>query len=67
MTISDFRENSDKSTARISIVLPTFNERGNIETVLQQLRRLESYDQLVILDVDDGSTDGTAELIRQLC
>ena len=65
--MSDFHENSDQSTARISIVLPTFNERGNIEPLLKQLLHLESHDQLEILVVDDDSTDGTAELIRQLC
>jgi len=65
--MSDIHENSNESTARISIVLPTFNERGNIEPLLQQLLHLENHYQIEILVVDDDSTDGTAELIRKLC
>jgi dolichol-phosphate mannosyltransferase len=51
---------------RVSIVLPTFNERGNIEPLLQQLLPLQEHMDLELLVVDDDSTDGTAELVRQL-
>ena len=53
---------------RLSIVLPTWNERDNIQPVLallqEQLR--EQPFSLEILVVDDDSADGTAELVRQL-
>jgi dolichol-phosphate mannosyltransferase len=55
-----------KKNMRVSIVLPTYNERGNIEPLLQQLLSLERCYSLEILVVDDDSADGTAELIRQL-
>ena len=51
---------------RVSIVLPTYNERGNIEPLLEQLLPLKARFELEILVVDDDSADGTAELVRQL-
>lgn len=51
---------------RLSIVLPTFNERGNIETLLRQLLGLRELYDLELLVVDDDSADGTAELVRAL-
>ena len=51
---------------RVSIVLPTFNERGNLEPLLAQLLPLQAQFDLEILVVDDDSSDGTAELVRQL-
>lgn len=51
---------------RVSIVLPTYNERGNIEPLLAQLLPLQRQFDLEILVVDDDSADGTAELVRQL-
>ena len=51
---------------RVSIVLPTYNERGNIEPLLNQLLPLQQHYNLEILVVDDDSADGTAELVRKL-
>jgi dolichol-phosphate mannosyltransferase len=49
-------------SARVLVIVPTYNERENIarmiDTVLAQDRRLE------ILVVDDGSPDGTAEIVE---
>src|ERR1043166_4652174 len=50
--------------ARALVIVPTYNERENIarliETVLAQDPRLE------VLVVDDGSPDGTAEIVDGL-
>lgn len=51
---------------RVSIVLPTFNERGSIGGLLQQLLSLQGRFSLELLVVDDDSPDGTAELVRQI-
>jgi len=51
---------------RVSIVLPTYNERGNIGSLLEQLLPLKARFELEILVVDDDSADGTADLVRQL-
>ena len=42
------------------VVLPTYNEVENIETVLRRVR--ESVPDAHVLVVDDGSPDGTADL-----
>jgi glycosyltransferase involved in cell wall biosynthesis len=48
--------------SRTLVILPTFNERATIETVLDGLAAL-SLD-LDVLVVDDASPDGTAETVR---
>src|SRR6185503_9131359 len=47
---------------RTLVVLPTYNEAGNIVEVLRQLRR--AVPTADILVVDDASPDGTAEIAR---
>jgi len=51
---------------RLSVVLPTYNERQNIETIVNELLSLGDYFDLEILFVDDDSADGTAEEVRRL-
>ena len=51
---------------RLSIVLPTFNERSNVEAITHRLLPLQNLHQLEILFVDDDSADGTADAILQL-
>ena len=57
---------SIKQLPRVSIVLPTYNESGNIEALIHQLLSLRSRFNLEILVVDDDSADGTADLVRQI-
>lgn len=46
------------------IIIPTYNEKENIENMIRVLMALEhSFDVLV---VDDGSPDGTAAIVRNL-
>jgi dolichol-phosphate mannosyltransferase len=47
---------------RVLVVVPTYNERENLERAVRGIRGC-GYDVLV---VDDNSPDGTAELARQL-
>ena len=51
---------------RLSVVLPTFNERDNVGPIVDELLPLQSCFGLEILFVDDDSADGTAERVRQL-
>ncbi|HEY4152757.1 MAG TPA: polyprenol monophosphomannose synthase [Pseudolysinimonas sp.] len=48
----------------IVVVLPTYNERENLEGMIQRLR--SSVPDAAILIVDDGSPDGTGSLGREL-
>lgn len=49
----------------ISIVVPTYNERENIEDLLLAVSKtLEGYDYEIII-VDDNSPDGTAKIVQE--
>lgn len=53
---------------RLSVVIPVYNEADGIESVVGELKSVlerESMDFEILL-VDDGSTDGSAEMIRRL-
>ena len=46
------------------VVIPTFNEAGNISSLIDQL--FTSIADLEVMVVDDGSSDGTALILRGL-
>jgi glycosyltransferase involved in cell wall biosynthesis len=49
----------------VSVVVPAFNERATVETLLRRLREVPLRLEVVV--VDDGSTDGTREVLGALC
>lgn len=49
---------------RALVLIPTYNEAANIEGVLR--RTLQQTPPLDVLVIDDGSPDGTADLVRAL-
>ena len=49
---------------KIAIIIPTYNERGNIQKIVEQILRLNIPGYIII--VDDNSPDGTGELADQL-
>ena len=52
---------------KFALVIPTLNEAGNVETLLNKIREvLEPLDaSYEIIVVDDGSTDGTPEIVQK--
>ena len=48
---------------KLSVVIPCYNERPTIETLVEAVRSAP-VDDLEIIIVDDGSTDGTRELLQ---
>jgi len=50
---------------RVTICLPTYNERENLERMLHALREVLPADGSVLV-IDDGSPDGTGELADRL-
>ena len=50
----------------ISIVIPIYNEEKSIQTILQNIKKIEGFKKEVIL-VDDGSTDKTKQIIKNKC
>ena len=52
---------------KVSIVIPTYNERENIQPLCQGIREaLEHRWDYEVIIVDDNSPDGTHEVVRQL-
>jgi len=49
---------------RISVVIPSYNRKHTLERALQSVFDQTSRVDEVIL-VDDGSTDGSSEMVRQ--
>jgi dolichol-phosphate mannosyltransferase len=49
---------------RVTVVVPTFNEADNIDTVIRAVRQV--LPDARVLVVDDGSPDGTADLAERL-
>ncbi len=49
---------------KLSVVMPVYNERATLLSVLEKVKRAP-FDKEIII-VDDGSTDGTRELLRTL-
>lgn len=47
-----------------TVVVPTYNERDNIERVIREL--LAQSRQISVFVVDDNSPDGTGEMVRRL-
>src|ERR1700722_8311832 len=54
----------DAATGRVVIVMPTYNERQNLEIVAGRIR--ESVPDADLLVVDDNSPDGTGDLADKL-
>src|SRR5947208_851351 len=48
---------------KLSVIIPCYNERATIETVVDAVRAAPVEDVEIII-VDDGSTDGTRELLE---
>ncbi|MEA2778485.1 MAG: dolichol-phosphate mannosyltransferase [Rhodospirillaceae bacterium] len=50
----------------LSIIVPTFNEAGNVEALLARLDAALSGESWEVVFVDDNSPDGTADLVARL-
>ena len=50
-------------TRQIVVVIPTYNEAGNIEKVLNGVRA--ALPQARLLVVDDDSPDGTGDIVER--
>jgi glycosyltransferase involved in cell wall biosynthesis len=48
----------------LSILMPVYNERERVERAIVEVLDTELPDQFELIIVDDGSTDGTREILR---
>ena len=56
----------DDSKGGLVVVVPTYNEFENIDTLVGKVEGVRGDGPLDLLFVDDGSPDGTADRIREL-
>ncbi len=50
----------------VVIMIPTYNEAGNIEALVREIMSLPLEHDLAVLVVDDDSPDGTGEIVARL-
>jgi glycosyltransferase involved in cell wall biosynthesis len=52
---------------KLSVIIPAYNEKGTIEIVLRKVLEIELDDlEKEIIVVDDGSRDGTTEILQRM-
>ena len=54
----------DRATLRLSVLIPVYNERDTIELILDEVHSTPFQKEVIV--VDDCSTDGTRDLLREL-
>ena len=59
---------TDEASAqpRLSVVVPIFNEAATIRQIVDQVQSALSEFSFEVILVDDGSTDGTTQLVQEL-
>jgi len=55
-----------RSLKKVVVMIPTYNEKENIEELIREILNLPFDDDLSVLVVDDNSPDGTGEIVRHL-
>jgi len=51
---------------KLSIIVPVFNEKNTIKEIIEKIENVSLPIEKEIIVVDDGSSDGTEEILRQL-
>ena len=51
---------------KLSVIVPVYNERNTVAEIVRQMRAVELPLEREVVIVDDGSTDGTGDILKQL-
>lgn len=47
---------------KLSIIIPVFNEYQTVKSLLEKVKKIDIEKEIIV--VDDGSTDGTREILK---
>ena len=47
----------------ISVIIPAYNEKATIREILHRVQAMNIAEEIIV--VDDGSTDGTCEILQE--
>ena len=50
---------------KLSVVIRNYNDHSTLENIIFKVRKVEKRLEMVIVLVNDASTDGTTDLIRK--
>lgn len=53
------------NTSDSIVIIPTYNERENIEAIIRAVLSLQPHEYNILI-IDDGSPDGTAQIVKDL-
>ncbi len=62
--ITPQREPQDSATSDCIVIIPTYNEKENIENIIRYVLGLPKAFHVLV--IDDGSPDGTADIVKRL-
>src|SRR5690606_7582841 len=60
------RTDAEPATPVLTIVVPTFNECDNVQPLVDRLDRTLANERWEVIFVDDDSTDGTPQVVREM-
>ncbi|MCB9720807.1 MAG: glycosyltransferase [Candidatus Omnitrophica bacterium] len=64
LVIQPLQENTTDLGYGCSVVIPCYNEEGNVESAVRRVPHMGKRTEIIV--VNDGSTDGTADKVRSL-
>ena len=50
---------------KLSIVVPVYNEKDTLEKIIDLVKAVDGVEKEIII-VDDGSTDGSVDIIKKI-
>jgi dolichol-phosphate mannosyltransferase len=64
VTLNQTSQLKIKHQPTVAIMLPTYREAQNIESLIRDIQKLKLHSSIIV--IDDSSPDGTADIVRKL-